>query len=63
MGMSAKVIQKQRPALRLVSTKDLSRDEWLKVRKKGIGSSDASAAIGMNPYQSQLELWMVKNRR
>jgi len=63
MGMSAKVIQKQRPALRLVSTKDLSRDEWLKVRKKGIGSSDAAAAIGMNPYQSQLELWMVKTDR
>mgnify|MGYP003664157616 FL=1 len=63
MGMSAKAIQKQRPALRLVSTKDLSRDEWLKVRKKGIGSSDASAAIGMNPYQSQLELWMVKTGR
>ena len=49
MGMNAKVIQKQRPALRLVSTKDISRDEWLKVRKHGIGSSDASAAIGMNP--------------
>jgi putative phage-type endonuclease len=63
MGMSAKVIQKQRPALRLVSTKDLSRDEWLKVRKKGIGSSDAATAIGMNPYQSQLELWMVKTGR
>jgi len=63
MGMSANVIQKQRPALRLVSTKDLSRDEWLKVRKQGIGSSDAAAAIGMNPYQSQLELWMVKTGR
>src|SRR5690554_5639405 len=63
MGMTAKAIQKQRPALRLVSTKDLSRDEWLKVRKQGIGSSDAAAAIGMNPYQSQLELWMVKTGR
>lgn len=63
MGMSAKVIQKQRPALRLVSTKDLSRDEWLKVRKQGIGSSDAAAAIGINPYQSQLELWMIKTGR
>ena len=63
MGMSAKVIQKQRPAFRLVSTKDLSLDEWRKVRKKGIGSSDAAAAIGMNPYQSQLELWMVKTGR
>ncbi|HKK57554.1 lambda-exonuclease family protein [Marinobacter sp.] len=63
MGMSANTIQKQRPALRLVSTKGLSRDEWLKVRKQGIGSSDAAAAVGMNPYQSQLELWMVKTGR
>ena len=63
MGMSASAIQKQRPALRLVSTKGLSRDAWLKVRKQGIGSSDAAAALGMNPYQSQLELWVVKTGR
>ncbi len=50
-------------ALRLVSTKDLSRDEWLNVRKRGIGSSDAAAAVGLNPYQSQLELWMIKTGR
>lgn len=47
-------------ALRLVSTKDLERDDWLEVRRTGIGSSDAAAAIGLNPYQSQLELWMQK---
>jgi len=46
-----------------VKTIDLSRDEWLTVRKKGIGSSDAAAAVGLNPYQSQLELWMVKTGR
>lgn len=52
-----------RPALRLVKTADLSRDEWLTVRKGGIGSSDAAAAVGLNPYQSQLELWMIKTGR
>jgi putative phage-type endonuclease len=52
-----------RPALKLVKTNDLSRDEWLTVRKRGIGSSDAGAAVGLNPYQSQLELWMVKTGR
>ncbi|MES2027425.1 MAG: YqaJ viral recombinase family protein [Pseudomonadota bacterium] len=51
------------PALRLVSTKELSRDNWLAVRKGGIGSSDAAAAVGLNPYQSQLELWMIKTGR
>jgi putative phage-type endonuclease len=54
---------KSRPALKLVKTNDLSRDEWLEVRKTGIGSSDAAASVGLNPYQSQLELWMVKTGR
>lgn len=55
--------QKARPALRLVNTLDLSRNEWLEVRKNGIGSSDASSAVGLNPYKSQLELWMEKTGR
>lgn len=54
---------KHQPALRLVSTNELSRDDWLAVRKQGIGSSDASAAVGINPYQSQLELWLIKTGR
>lgn len=54
---------KPRPALRLVKTSELSRDEWLTVRKNGIGSSDAAAAVGLNPYKSQLELWMEKTGR
>lgn len=53
----------QRPALRLVKTNDLSRDDWLDVRKKGVGSSDAGTAVGLNPYQSPLELWMIKTGR
>jgi putative phage-type endonuclease len=50
-------------ALQLVSTKTMSREEWLQVRKLGIGASDAAAAVGLSPYQSQLELWMVKTGR
>jgi len=52
-----------RQPLRLISTKDLSREDWLQVRKQGIGSSDAAAAVGLSPYQSQLELWLVKTGR
>lgn len=52
-----------RPALRLVSTKNMPREAWLDVRRQGIGSSDAAAAVGLNPYQSQLELWMHKTGR
>lgn len=53
----------KRPALRLVKTNDLSREDWLHVRKKGVGSSDAAAAVGLNPYKSQLELWLEKTGR
>jgi putative phage-type endonuclease len=52
-----------RPALKLIKTNDLSRDDWLKVRQGGIGSSDAAAAVGLNPYQSQLALWLNKTGR
>jgi putative phage-type endonuclease len=49
--------------LRLVGTKQLPREDWLAVRKQGIGSSDAAAAVGLNPYKSQLELWLEKTGR
>ena len=55
--------RKPRPALRLVGTKQLLREDWLAVRKQGIGSSDAAAAVGLNPYKSQLELWLEKTER
>ncbi|WP_334032905.1 lambda-exonuclease family protein [Burkholderia gladioli] len=54
---------RKRPALRLVETKDMSRVDWLEVRKSGIGGSDAAAAVGLSPYQSMLELWLVKTGR
>lgn len=54
---------KSRPALRLIGTKELPREDWLAVRKQGIGSSDAGAAVGLNPYKSQLELWLEKTGR
>ncbi|WCM19763.1 YqaJ viral recombinase family protein [Paraburkholderia bryophila] len=54
---------RNRPALRLVETKDLSRDDWLEVRKNGIGGSDAAAAVGLSPYMSPLELWLIKTGR
>lgn len=50
-------------AIRLVDTRSLERDQWLEVRKQGIGSSDAAAAVGLCPYKSQLELWLEKTGR
>ncbi|MGE0983797.1 YqaJ viral recombinase family protein [Ralstonia pseudosolanacearum] len=54
---------RHRPALRLVPTKDLPREDWLAVRKNGIGGSDAAAAVGLNPFKSQTELWLEKTSR
>lgn len=61
--MNQAIALPQRNALRLASTKGMSRDEWLIMRKQGIGSSDAATAVGLNPYQSPLELWMIKTGR
>lgn len=52
-----------RPALKLVKTNDLSREQWLDVRRRGIGSSDAAAAVGLSPYKDPLSLWMEKTGR
>lgn len=62
-ALNSPVPLKPKPALRLVKTKDLPRDDWLAVRQQGIGSSDAAAAVGLNPYKSQLELWLEKTDR
>lgn len=53
----------RKPALKLVKTRELSRDDWLAVRRTGIGGSDAAAAVGLNPYLSALELWLDKTGR
>ena len=50
-------------AKRLVNTKNMEYQDWLEVRKQGIGSSDAATACGLNPYMSMLELWLIKTGR
>lgn len=43
-----------------ISTKGMSRDEWVKARMDTIGGSDASAVMGLNPYKSPYSLWAEK---
>lgn len=40
-----------------------NNDEWLLERSKGIGGSDASSILGLNPYKSNVELWREKTGR
>jgi len=44
----------------LISTKNMSREEWLRCRKQGIGGSDAGAVCGVNPYVSPATVYADK---
>lgn len=44
----------------LTNTKNMTNEEWLEWRKKGIGGSDVATICGLNKYKSVLELWMEK---
>lgn len=63
MNESNTVAKRTVTAKRLANTKNMQYQEWLEVRKQGVGSSDAATACGLNPYMSMLELWMVKTGR
>jgi putative phage-type endonuclease len=37
-----------------------SREEWLEVRKGGIGSSEVATIVGLNPWETPYQLWRRK---
>jgi len=39
------------------------RDEWLALRKRGLGSSEMGTIIGVNPYDTPYQLWLRKTGR
>ena len=43
-----------------IATAELSREEWLQLRKHGIGGSDAGAVCGLNPYSSAMKVFQDK---
>lgn len=44
-----------------IKTED--REQWLEVRRTGIGGSDAAAVVGLNPWRSPYTLWLDKMGR
>lgn len=46
--------------LKITATKDLPHEEWLRLRKQGIGGSDAGAVCGVNPYRSAFNVYYDK---
>ncbi len=45
---------------RLTNVTQLSREEWLKERQKGIGGSDAGSVCGVSPWKTALEVYHEK---
>ena len=45
---------------RLVSTRNLSKGDWLRYRKCGITGTDAGAILGLNPYRSAFQVYHDK---
>lgn len=37
-----------------------NREQWLEARKLGIGASEVATVVGLNPYETPLELWQRK---
>lgn len=46
--------------IKATKTADLSRLDWLRLRQTGIGGSDISAIMGINPYKSAYDLYCEK---
>ena len=44
----------------LTPTKNMTRQQWLSERRKGVGGSDASAILGLNPWQSAYTTYLSK---
>ena len=55
--MSNKIFPDADKAIRIA---DLSRNEWLKARRAGVGGSDAAAIVGLNPWSSAIDVWIDK---
>lgn len=46
--------------MRAISTKGMSREEWLEQRTNGIGGSDLAAVCGVSRWKTPLDVWLEK---
>jgi putative phage-type endonuclease len=44
----------------LANTLDMSREQWLELRRQGIGGSDAAAIVGLNRWRSAFDVYADK---
>ena len=43
-----------------IPTKNMSREDWLQLRRTSIGGSDVATILGFNKYKSPYQLWLDK---
>lgn len=43
-----------------IPTGERTREEWLRLRKTGLGGSDAGAVCGLHPYSSAMKVFRDK---
>ena len=46
-----------------VSTVGMSREDWLRLRRKGIGGSDAAGIAGLSKWSTPYTIWLDKTHR
>ena len=46
-----------------ISTRGMSREDWLEERRKSLGGSDIGAVLGLNKYRSPYTVWAEKTGR
>lgn len=47
-------------AIKLQSTLGMERKDWLQLRKRGIGGSDAAGVLGLSPWKTPLQVYLDK---
>lgn len=47
----------------LVSTENLSNEEWLCWRRKGLGGSDIAPILGISKWSSAIDIWLSKTNQ
>ncbi len=48
---------------KLISTENISKEDWLASRKKGIGGSDIAGICGLSPFESPLSIYLDKTNQ
>lgn len=59
--MPESIVERERHTpLVLVETSELSREQWLEYRRRGIGGSDVASLIGISPFSTARDLYYDK---